>query len=250
VTAVAPATVEEVIASLRAIADASRTDGVSAFARLYLDVTEGVNAELAGSAFLNPLFLTRLDVAFATLFLEALASYGTDPKRAPRAWVPLFESRSQRGIAPLQFALAGMNAHINRDLPVALISTCTALHVELRRDSPEHTDFERVNELLARVEAKVKAAYVTGWVAAISRLVHGFHRLDDVLAMWNVERARDAAWTNSETLWSLRDSAELSADFLLTLDRMVGFAGRGLLVPTESWLGRLARRLARSGHGT
>jgi hypothetical protein len=31
------------------------------------------------------------------------------------------------GIEPVQFALAGMNAHINHDLPLAMVSTCTAL---------------------------------------------------------------------------------------------------------------------------
>ena len=31
------------------------------------------------------------------------------------------------GTAPIQFALAGMNAHINRDLPLALVETCDEL---------------------------------------------------------------------------------------------------------------------------
>ena len=49
--------------------------------------------------------------------------------------------------------------------------------------------------------------------------------------MWDVARARDAAWTNGQALWAPRDEATLAAQFLVTLDRMVGFAGRGLLVP-------------------
>ena len=69
------------------------------------------------------------------------------------------------------------------------------------------------------------------------------HRLDDVAAMWNVVRARDAAWTNAQALWALRDEPELSARYLTTLDRTVGLAGRGLLVPAETRLGRLARLL-------
>ena len=55
--------------------------------------------------------------------------------------------------------------------------------------------------------------------------------LDDVIAMWNVERARDAAWTNAEVLWTLRISSDLTDAFVLALDRMVGLAGRGLLRP-------------------
>jgi hypothetical protein len=241
--AAAPTTVAEVVERLRVLADASPTDGVSAFARLYLAVTEGVEANLARATFQDPAFLTRLDVVFASLFFDALDTYARDPAAAPRAWVPLFEQRSQRTIAPLQFALAGMNAHINRDLPVALVTTCTELKIELRVDGPEHADFETVNALLAQTEERVKAQFLTGWVRVVDRLLHPFGRLDDIAAMWNVRAARDAAWTNGETLWALRASPTLGADFLGTLDRTVGLASRGLLVPTQNRAQALARRI-------
>ena len=61
--------------------------------------------------------------------------------------------------------------------------------------------------------------------------------------MWDVARARDAAWANAEAMWAIRDDAGLSADFLTVLDRSVGFAGRGLLVPADTFLQRLGRRL-------
>jgi hypothetical protein len=35
----------------------------------------------------------------------------------------------------------------------------------------------------------------------------------------------------------------LTRDFLFALDRSVGLAGRGLLLPVDSLLGRLVRRL-------
>ena len=241
--AAAPTTVAEVVERLRALADESHTDGVSAFARLYLAVTEGVEANLAQATFQDPAVLTRLDVVFASLFFAALDAYTRDPATAPRAWVPLFEQRSQRSIAPLQFALAGMNAHINRDLPVALVTTCTELKIELRVDSPEHTDFETVNTLLAQTEERVKAQFLTGWVRVVDRLLHPFGRLDDIAAMWNIRAARDAAWTNAETLWALRTSPTLAADFLRTLDRTIGLASRGLLVPTQNRAQGLARRI-------
>jgi hypothetical protein len=157
----------------------------------------------------------------------------------------LFEQRSRRGIAPLQFALAGMNAHINRDLPVALVTTCRELGLHLGEGSQEHADFERVDALLAHVEARVKRQYVTGWLAWVDRLVHRLRRIDDVVAMWDVGRARDAAWTNGQALWALRDEPPLASDYLLALDRMVGFASRGLLVPADSWLLKLGRALSR-----
>jgi hypothetical protein len=244
VSAEAPATIPEVIGRLEAIeASAPKSDGVACFARLYREVTQGVDAELAEQTFADTRFLERLDVCFAGLFFSALASYEQDPSTAPSAWTPLFTQRARRGIAPLQFALAGMNAHINRDLPAALVTTCAGLRLDLRDGSPEHRDFERVNVLLAQVEARIKKSYLTGWLARLDRIVHRVDRIDDIVAMWDVGRARDAAWTNGLALWALRDEAPLAAQFLLTLDRMVGLAGRGLLVPADSLGQRLARLL-------
>ncbi len=222
------------------------SDGVACFSRLYRQVTEGVNARLTARSFADPRFLERLDVVFADLFFVAYDAFQRDPAQTPRAWLPLFEARSRRGIAPLQFALAGMNAHINRDLPVALVTTCGELGLELRADSPQHSDYLLVNGLLEQVEAQVKASYLPGSLGFLDRILHRFHRIDDVVAMWNVRRARDAAWTNAETLWALRGQELLRTEFVEALDRMVGFAGRGLLVPNYTVIGRLARRFGRS----
>src|SRR4051794_12266753 len=160
------------------VAGLPRADGVSCFTRLYGDATRGVDTRLRGSDFQAPRFLERLDVDFAGLFFDAVDAFAHTPARAPRAWLPLFEARSRRGIAPLQYAFAGMNAHINRDLPVALVATCEELGLELRADSPEHADYVRVNALLARVEAQVKASYLTGVLARVDGLLHRFDRID------------------------------------------------------------------------
>lgn len=236
----------DVVARMEAIvAPLSRSDGIACFARLYLAVTEGVQYRLAGLTFGDPRFLARLDVVFADLFFAAFAAFQRDPARAPRAWRPLLEARSRDGIAPLQFALAGMNAHINRDLPVAIVATCREFGIHPDRDSVQHADFERVNALLAEVESEVKHEYLSGWLRRVDRHLHRIRRIDDVVAMWNVERARDAAWVNSETLWAIRDDPHLSGDYLSSLDRMTGLAGRGLLVPADTWTQRLARFLQR-----
>jgi hypothetical protein len=75
----------------------------------------------------------------------------------------------------------------------------------------------------------VKKDFLTGELAIADEALG---KDDDVIAMCNVERARDAAWATAETLWSLRSSPDLAAAVLHALDGMVGFAGRGLLVPT------------------
>jgi hypothetical protein len=237
-------TVSEAVARLREIeASAPRTDGVVCFARLYREVTEGVAAQLDAHTFQNNAFVEALDLGFADLFFTAHATFAKDPSKTPRAWLPLFERRARRDIAPIQFAVAGMNAHINRDLPVALGDTCRSLGLDLRDGSREHADYVRVNALLAKVESRVKQSYLTGWTKLADRLLHRAGHVDDVVAMWDVSRARDAAWTNGMALWHLRGEPDLAAQFLLTLDRMVGLAGRGLLEPQRSVLGRLRRLL-------
>ena len=236
----------DVVARMSAIVEPlPQTDGVACFTRLYLEVTKAVQEDLRGGAFSDPSFLERLDIGFADLFFAALDAYERDPHDAPKAWVPLLEARSARGIAPLQFALAGMNAHINRDLPVALTQAWIDSELEPRVGSPQHEDFERVNDTLARVQARIRDRYVTGWLKRLDGLLHRFNRLGDVLAMWDIRRARATAWVNGEALWALRGEAELRSEFLLALDRLTGVGSRGLLIPADTMLNRTDRRLRR-----
>jgi hypothetical protein len=220
-----PVTVEQVVERMHAIEAAlTPRDGVACFNRLYLAVTLAVQDEIARVRFRDTRFLAALDVAFANLYFAALR----DPTDAPKAWAPLIEARNRRSVAPLQFALAGMNAHINRDLPVALSDVWRRLRVAPSRRSPQYADYTAVNRVLKATEGRVKREFATGALALGDKALG---QLDDVAAMWNVERARDAAWTNGETLYALRSIPPLRSRYLEALDRMVGFAGRGMLRP-------------------
>src|SRR5690242_9055221 len=118
-----PATIDDVVALLQAIADALPAgDGVAWFAKLYREVTRSVGTALVPGTFRDPAFVLQLDLAFAGLFFDALRGSLASPPSVPKAWDPLFEARESRRIAPIQFAFAGMNAHINRDLPIALVT--------------------------------------------------------------------------------------------------------------------------------
>ena len=222
-----PGRVDDVVERLRAVEDAlPERDGVRAFTALYRAVTEAVDERVRPGMFADARFTRRLDVVFANLYLRALRAHVLGPKRPPRAWAALFEARSRRGVASIQFALAGMNAHINRDLPVALVETCRALDIRPVRGCPQHADFRAIDPLLAETEAKVRADFATGLVGWADEALG---ELDSVVAMWNVRKARAAAWVNGETLWAVRDLPFAGARFVVTLDRLVGLASRGLL---------------------
>ena len=222
--------IDEVVATMTAIdAALPASDGLKWFNRLYLDVTLEVRTAVgAAAAFEDPAFLARLDVVFANLYFDAAAAGSRTPSAAPPAWRPLFEARTTPGLLPIQHALAGMNAHINRDLPQALVSTFQALGGAPDERGPRHDDFERVNGILEDVEARVKGEFATGLVGAIDAAAG---RADDVVAMWSVGAARDAAWTHAQVLWALKDAPALRDAFFARLDRLTGFAGRGLLAP-------------------
>ena len=202
-------------------------DGLKWFNRLYLGVTVSVRGAL-GATFADPAFVEHLDVVFANQYFSAIGRSDGGPSGAPAAWRPLLQARHADGIARLQFALAGMNAHINRDLPEGIVQTFKKMGGDPVSDETRRRDFESVNAVLERVEAEVKAEFSVGVIREVDMLAG---QLDDVIAMWNVRAARAAAWTHAQVLWSLESVPRVRNAFFDKLDGLTGFAGRGLLAP-------------------
>ena len=219
--------VQDVIARLRRIDDELPPgDGAAVFNRVYLTVTETVAAGLEGdTVFVDPVFMEQLDVTFASLWIEA---YDADSHDVPRAWAALFERRHDRAVLPIQFALAGMNSHIGHDLAVAVIQTCRQLDT-----SPEqagvHHDYEAVNRLLAACESRVRRSFLT---AAGQEVDAHLGPVVHVVNSWNIDKARDVAWVNVETMWAIRHVSSLATRYRAALARTVGMASRCLLTPT------------------
>jgi Family of unknown function (DUF5995) len=224
-------TIDDVVATMSAIdAALADDDGVKWFNYLYLEVTETLKADQAdqSAAWQDWPFLQQFDVVFAQLYFDAIVSWEREPARTAHAWRPLLRARHDHQLARIQFALAGMNAHINHDLPIALGRLAEPDGRFPSRDSARYGDFGRVNDILERVEGSVRPQLATGLLGEID---HALGALDSVLAMWKVRQAREAAWTNGEVLWHLRATPLLRRDFLARLDSMTGFASRGLLFP-------------------
>ena len=202
------------------------SDGVKWFNLLYLRVTQAVY-EKPDSYWNSPKWLKKLDITFACLYFKALVYSYTDTTQVPRAWMALFEVRDKQNIERVQFALAGMNAHINHDLPLALVQTCENMAISPGRDTPEYSDFTKVNAILSAVQPEILNDLATG---IIGEAIQDAGTVGRLLSMWCVETARDTAWTNAELLWAIRDDPTLRENFLTGLDRMTGLASRGLLL--------------------
>jgi hypothetical protein len=228
----APVTsVAEAIARMEAIGAAVPAgDGVACFNRMYLEVTQTVGADLGQGFFADPAFMTRLDVAFANLYFAAGEALGTPAAPGglagvPLAWRPLLELRGAAGIEPIQFALAGMNAHINHDLPVAVVSTCAELGTAPSQGA-HFADFQKVDALLDAAEESVRRSFESAPELAVDRHLRA---VDNLVACWAIKSARDLAWQNALVLWELRGDAVARALFLDGLAAATALASRLLL---------------------
>ncbi len=223
-------TLEEVLTQLSALERAlDKNDGLRFFNRLYAEVTRDLVARIKSGRIADPSFLTALDVAFANSYFEAVRQGDRGPDAAPPAWRPVFEARWDKRVAPIQFALGGMNAHINYDLPVGIVQTCIDLGIELRVGSPQHRDFEAINDVFATAQENAKKWLYKGPLRWLDRLLG---RVDDAVALWNLRRAREAAWTNAVLLWKLRNDPPAAAASRDTLAHTVGGFGRGIMFPS------------------
>ena len=219
-----PQSVDEVIRTMQSI-DAICSDGdtLKWFNWLYLGVTEAVGKRVDTGGFHDAAWMAALDVQFAGLYFGALrtALSGGVP---PRCWRVLFERRDWTALARIQCALAGVNAHINHDLPIAIVRTGAApVHGDAH-----YEDYTAVNDTLSRL---VEGAKADLHVRLLGDLLPPVSHLEDTLAAFSMTAAREAAWTNAEMLWALRAFPKLYARTADTLDGMTAVIGKTLLVP-------------------
>ena len=202
-------------------------DGVVAFNRMYLTVTDAVGGAITDGFFASSEFLERLDVVFANHYFDALRLIVAG-ERAPRCWSVLYHHRESDRIHPLQFAFAGMNAHINHDLVISVVETLAEFG--RRPDPSSHADYSRVNTLLGELESSIRQSFMTGIPASLEHLLAP---VEDRVACWSISGARAAAWLDAETLWHVAEHHVARHRYLAVLDDAVALAAECLLAPTR-----------------
>jgi hypothetical protein len=224
-----PTSIDEVIQRMQRIEDTlAEDDGLRWFNLLYLKVTEHVRDNPPQGAWQDPVWLARLDVVFANLYFAALAAFLAG-KPVPKSWQVLFEARERKGIDRIQFALAGMNAHINHDLSFALLQLDDEMHKGFNEDTPEHQDYEHVNDLLEAVLPLALEFLAKG--DRLGQIAQDTGKVGKMLALWNIRVARDLAWEFAEHLKGLPAFARPFA--IRSQDRFTGVVGRMLLMPIQ-----------------
>ena len=146
------------------------------FHATYLRTTIAAAEEIQRGGFHDPGWVERWDVAFAGFYLDALEA-DTAGVRPARPWEIAFSA--PREMPALRHVLLGMNAHINFDLPQALVAVITDDEFEnavlLDRRSADHRTIDRV--LVSRVAAEDDELVSISGRSLLDRLLQPLNRL-------------------------------------------------------------------------
>lgn len=228
VLATPPTSIADVLATMQAIDNLTIDgDGLKWFNWLYSHVTEAVETRVNAGGFADAAFLSELDIQFAQLYFNALKN-SLSGATVPECWQALFSQRSQTALARIQFAMSGINAHINHDLPLALVATCQVQSLAPQHNTVQYNDYTSLNSTLDNLIDMSKQVLN---VRLLGDALPYASQLEDSIAAWSVSAAREAAWNNSELLWHLRPVPTLTAAFLDGLDGLTSVVGKTLLIP-------------------
>jgi hypothetical protein len=167
------------------------------FHATYQRTTMAVAAELERGGFLDGEWVERWDVVFADLYLDALTAALAGRKPA-RPWDIAFSAPA--ALPALRHVLLGMNAHINYDLPQALVAVITDEQFDdpvlLARRQADHRAIDDV--LASRVAAEDdELTAISGPGSLLDRLLRPFNRLGTQRFL---REAREKVWANAIVL--------------------------------------------------
>jgi hypothetical protein len=167
------------------------------FHATYLRTTVAVAEEITRGRFADPGWVERWDVVFARLYLDALEADQAG-RETPRPWAIAFGAPA--GLAPLRHVLLGMNAHINYDLPQALLAVISDEEFDdpglLARREADHRAIDAV--LAARVAAE--SAVLTGLSGPAPVLSRLLRPLDRLGTQRFLRESRRKVWANTAEL--------------------------------------------------
>ena len=153
----------QTLEQLRGLARQS-PDAAGYFPAMYAHVTASVQQRLVSGQFADPARMAALTTTFADLYLQA----ARDRRGAPGCWRASWAVAGDRDLLIAQHLLLGINAHVNHDLPQAVVAEAarTGDLASLRGD------FDAVNDLLATSYEQVASRLdgVARWTSTAAAL--------------------------------------------------------------------------------
>ncbi|MDQ2811891.1 MAG: DUF5995 family protein [Actinomycetota bacterium] len=191
----------------------ARGDQRQYFHATYLRTTIAVAGEIERGGFIDSAWVERWDVAFAGLYLDALES-SLAGRRPTRPWAVTFGAPAS--LPPLRHVLLGMNAHVNYDLPQALLAVISDEELDdaalIGRREADHRAIDKV--LSARVGAEeAELAGISGPAPRLDRLLRPLSRLSTQRFL---REAREKVWANAIALSRARQQGPDAYGTLLT----------------------------------
>jgi hypothetical protein len=211
------------------------------FLGTYLRTTLAVGKAVDGGLFEDAEWVTRWDVAFAELYLSALDAHlsGGTPSRP---WRLAFDAPAE--LPALRLVLLGINAHVNYDLPQALLAVITDEDfTDERLMDRRRRDHARIDGVLAgRVAAEDDELASR---SARSLLDRALQPLNRVASKRFLREARLKVWHNTTELQAARLAGPPTYDARLAeLEVLSAARIADLLAP-----GQVLLRLAVAGFG-
>ena len=236
--------IEDLIARMAAQLEPLRAAGDQRqyFHATYQRTTIAVAGELNRGGFADTEWVERWDVVFADLYLDALEASLTG-REPTRPWAIAFGAPA--GLAPLRHVLLGMNAHINYDLPQALVAVITDEQFDdaalLARREADHRAIDDV--LASRVAAEDnELSSISGPGTLPDRLLRPFNRLGTQRFL---REARRKVWANAVTLSrARRPGPDTYTAVLAQLEELSAAKVAALQAP-----GQVLLKLAATGFG-
>lgn len=221
-----------------------RDDARRFFHATYLRTTNAVGEEIDRGGFADGDWVRDWDVVFAELYLDALdADRSGEPPAEP--WRVAFAAAKERPrLPPLRHVLFGLNAHINFDLPQALLAVIPPADIDdpavLAGREADHRHVDTV--LQARVGAEDHELSAVSRVTVVDRLLRPANR---AASRRFLAEARAKVWANTRSLdLARRAGPERYAARLAELERLCGARVLDLTKP-----GPVLLSLARKGFG-
>jgi Family of unknown function (DUF5995) len=236
--------IEELIARMAALVEPLQAadDQRQYFHATYLRTTIAVAEELRRGGFADPGWVERWDVAFANLYLEALEAEMAG-RRPTRPWAIAFAAPAS--LPPLRHVLLGMNAHINYDLPQALVAVITDEEFDdAAVRAAREADHRAIDGVLAsRVAAEDDELTTLSEPAPLlDRLLRPFNRLGTQRFL---REARQKVWANAIALSrARRQGPDAYAGVLAQLEELSAAKVATLQAP-----GQVLLKLAATGFG-
>jgi hypothetical protein len=175
---------------------ASSCDHNAIFSLTYLRVTEDYRRTIDGPFFDDTPFVNYEDTLFALYYFAAFDAWDAGRiEQVPPAWRVAFDAARTRSVAASGDLLLGINAHVQRDLPLVLYSIGLVRPDGTSR-KPDH---DRVNIILNRVADDVLAEIARRFDPTVDD-TNLPTALDDAALFQTLAAWREKAWRNAELL--------------------------------------------------